>query len=238
MHREIYESFDSLVSEETFLKIFSVSDDLSMLDKIMEVLSTFLHSVNAKNEKPFKINDLLEMYKQDALKTLSLFDEKFTISHDQFYILYLWVVLRRMGGNFIEEYGLNEHLVEKINSYTQSNFGNFYTRLIKFLISEQEIWKHFETESSYSFLEKLFEIEEVRELLEFNWFDGILWFKKEAFDEFFILLEITQTVSLMTTSKKIDTQKILVKIQDCFHKIRKAYAFSDFKVHQFLEGLK
>jgi glycosidase len=238
MHREIYESFDSLVSEETFLKIFSVSDDQSMLDKILEELSIFLHSVNAKNEKPFKINDLLEMYKQDALKTLSLFDEKFTISHDQFYILYLWLVLRRIGGSFIEEYGLDEQLVEKINSYTQSDFGNFYTRLIKFLISEQELWEHFKTESSYSFLEKLFEIEEVRELLEFNWFDGTLWFKKEAFDEFFILLEITQTVSLMTTSKKIDTQKILVKIQDCFHKIRKAYAFSDFKVEQFLEGLK
>jgi len=81
-------------------------------------------------------------------------------------------------------------------------------------------------------------MEEVRELLEFNWFDETLWFKKEAFDEFFILLEITQTISLMTTNQKIDSESILDKIQDFFHKIRKAYAFSDFKVDQFLEGLK
>ncbi len=238
MHRAMYESFDSLVSEETFLKMFSVSDDTFMLDKILDKLSIFLHSISMEGVTPIKINDLIEMYRQDALKTISLFDEKFTISHDQFYVLYIWLVLRRTGRSFIEEYGLEEHLVEKINSYTQSDFGNFYTNLIKFLISEQEIWKHFETETSYSFLEKLFKIEEVRKLLEFNWFDDMLWFKKESFDEFFILLEITQTVSLMTTSCKVETQKILIKIQDCFHKIRKAYAFSDFKVNQFLEGLK
>ncbi|TSA25646.1 hypothetical protein D4R71_04985, partial [bacterium] len=170
--------------------------------------------------------------------------------HDQFYALFLWLVLRRTGliyeresypfssRKFIEDYELDEILIEKINIYTQSDFGSFYTRLIKFLISEQELWKHFKTETSYSFLEKLFEIEEVRELLEFNWFDDTLWFKKEAFDEFFILLEITQTISLMTTSRKIDTQKILAKIQNCFHKIRKAYAFSDFKIQNLLDGLK
>jgi len=238
MHRAMYESFDSLVSEETFLKIFSVSDDTSSLDKILDKLSIFLYSISPKDVKPKKINDLIEMYRQDALKTISLFDEKFTISHDQFYVLYIWLVLRRTGRSFIEEYDLDDQLVEKINVYTQSDYGSFYTRLIKFLISEQELWKHFETDTSYSFLEKLFEMEEVRELLEFNWFDETLWFKKEAFDEFFILLEITQTISLMTTNQKIDSESILDKIQDFFHKIRKAYAFSDFKVDQFLEGLK
>jgi len=234
----MYESFDSLVSEDTFLKMFSVSDDKSMLDKILNKFSIFLHSLGSKVEKPFKVNDMIEMYRQDALKTISLLDEKFTISHDQFYVLYIWLVLRRIGRSFIEEYGLDDQIIDKINVYTQSDLGSAYTRLIKFLISEQELWKHFETETCYSFIEKLFEIEEVRELLEFNRFDVTLWFKKEAFDEFFILFEVTQTITLMTTSRKMDTQNILVKIHNCFHKIRKAYAFSDFKVYQFLEGLR
>ena len=238
MHRAMYESFDSLVSEETFLKMFSVSDDTLMLDKILEKLSIFLHSISSMDVNPNKINDLIEMYRQDVLKTISLFDEKFTISHDQFYILYLWLVLRRTGRSFIEEYDLDDQLVEKINVYTQSDYGSFYTRLIKFFVSEQELWKHFETDTCYSFLEKLFEIEEVRELLEFNWFDDTLWFKKEAFDEFFILLEITQTISVMTTCQKVDKQVLHEKIQDWSQKIRKAYAFSDFKVQHLLDGLK
>jgi len=238
MHKAMYESFDSLVSEDTFLKMFSVSDDKSMLDKILNKFSIFLHSVSSKVEKPFKVNDMIEMYRQDTLKTISLLDKKFTISHDQFYVLYIWLVLRRIGRSFIEEYGLDDQLIDKINVYTQSDLGSVYTRLIKFLVSEQELWKHFETETCYSFIEKLFEIEEVRELLEFNRFDDTLWFKKEAFDEFFILFEVTQTITLMTTSRKMDTQNILVKIHNCFHKIRKAYAFSDFKVYQFLEGLR
>jgi len=208
------------------------------MDKILEKLSIFLNSISSKSEKSFEVNELIEMYRQDFLQTISLFEDSFTITHDQFYVLFLWLVLRRTGRSFIEDYNLDEQLVEKINDYTQSDFGSFYTRLIKFLISEQELWKYFETETSYSFLGRLFEIEEVRELLEFNWFEDTLWFKKEAFDEFFILLEITQTISLMTTSRKIDTQNILAKIQNFFHKIRKAYAFSDFKVDQFLEGLK
>ena len=139
---------------------------------------------------------------------------------------------------FIEDYELDEILIEKINVYTQSDFGGFLTRLIKILISEQRLWRYFERGTCHSFFQKLFQFDEVRELLEFNWFENTFWFKKEAFDEFFILLEITQTITLMTTSQKIDKQLLLAKIQNCFHKIRKAYAFSDFKVQNLLDGLK
>ncbi len=250
MHKAMYDSFDSLFSEETYEQIFSVSDDKSKLYKILEKLSTFLRSISSKNEKPFEVNDLIEIYREDILKTVSLLEERFTITHDQFYTLFLWLILRRIGliydresypissRKFIEDYELDEQLIEKINAYTQSDFGDFLTRLIKILISEQKLWKYFETETCYSFLEKLFQIEEVRELLEFNWFENTLWFKKEAFDEFFILLEITQTIALMTTSQKIDKQLLLAKIQNCFQNIRKAYAFSDFKVQNLLDGLK
>jgi len=250
MHKAIYESFDSLVSEETYEQIFLVSEDRSMLDKILEKLATFLRSISTKSEKPFEINDLIEKYREDILKTVSILEEKFAITHDQFYALFLWLVLRRTGliyeresypfssRKFIEDYELDEILIEKINVYTQSDFGGFLTRLIKILISEQRLWRYFETETCYSFIEKLFQIDEVRDLLEFNWFDNTLWFKKEAFDEFFILLEIIQTISLMTTSQKIDKKIVLAKIQYCFHKIRKVYAFSDFKIQNLLDGLK
>ncbi len=250
MHNAMYDSFDSLFSEETYEQIFSVSDDRSMLDKILEKLATFLRSISSKNEKPIGVNDLIERYREDILKTVSLLEERFSITHDQFYALFLWLILRRIGliydresypissRKFIEDYELDEILIEKINVYTQSDFGTFYTRLIKFLISEHELWKYFETETSCSFLGKLFEIEEVRKLLEFNWFEDTLWFKKEAFDEFFILLEITQTIALMTTSQKIDKKLVLTKIQDFSNNIRKAYAFSDFKVQHLLDGLK
>ena len=250
MHKSMYESFDSLVSEETCEQIFSVSEDKSMLDKILEKLSTFLRSISSKSDKPFEVNNLIEMYREDILKTVSLIEEKFAITHDQFFALFLWLILRRTGliydresypissKKFIEDYELDEILVEKINVYTQSDLGDFLTRLIKILISEQKLWRYFETETCYSFLEKLFQIEEVRELLEFNWFEDTLWFKKEAFDEFFILLEITLTISLMTTAQKIDKKLVLTKIQDFSNKIRKAYAFSDFKVQHLLDGLK
>ncbi len=250
MHKAMYESFDSLVSEETCEQIFSVSNDKSMLDKILEKLSIFLRSISSRDEKPFEMDDLIEMYRQDILKTVSLIEEKFAITHDQFFTLFLWLILRRIGliyeresypissKKFIEDYELDEILVEKINVYTQSDLGDFLTRLIKILISEQKLWRYFETETCYSFLEKLFQIEEVRELLEFNWFEDTLWFKKEAFDEFFILLEITLTISLMATSQKIDKKLVLTKIQDFSNNIRKAYAFSDFKVQHLLDGLK
>ncbi len=250
MNKVMYESFDSLVSEETYTKIFFVSEDRSMLDKILEKLSAFLYSIRPKGEKSYEVNDLLEMYRQDILKTMSLFEDRFSITHDQLYVLFLWLVLRRIGliyeresyplssRKFIEDYELDEILIEKINNYTQSDFGRFFTSMIKILIIEQKLWKYFETESCYSFLEKLFQIDEVKEILEFNSFDNTLWFKKEAFDEFFILLEITQTIALMTTSQKVDKQILHEKIQDWSHKIRKAYAFSDFKVQHLLDGLK
>ena len=250
MHKAMYESFDSLISEETYEQIFSVSDDRSILDKILEKLSIFLHSISSKDEKPFEMDDLIEMYRQDILKTVSLIEEKFAITHDQFFTLFLWLILRRTGliyeresypissKKFIEDYELDEILVKKINVYTQSDLGDFLTRLIKILVSEQKLWRCFETETCYSFLEKLFQIEEVRELLEFNWYENTLWFNKEAFDEFFILLEITLTISLMATSQKIDRKLVLTKIQDFSNNIRKAYAFSDFKVQNLLDGLR
>ncbi|MBN2018515.1 MAG: hypothetical protein JW794_10365 [Candidatus Cloacimonetes bacterium] len=249
-NKEMYDALDLLLSDETFQQMFNFSRDESLMENIMLKVRAFLQSIEPKDDDLYDLNILIQLYEKDIRETISLFEERFTISHDQFYVLFIWLMLRRTGmtykkssyphstKDFIEDFDLENFLREKINVYTQSDLGKFYTKLIKIIASEHKLWKYFETETCYDFLKQLFDIEEIKVLLEFNWFDNILWFRKEAFDEFFILLEITQTIRLITTTQDIDREFLLEKNQNCFNKIRKAYAFSDFKVEQLLEGLK
>jgi len=250
MHTELYERFDDLISEETFKDVFSLQDDNSKLKKIIKKVSSFLEVMPDKNSDGLDVTVLKKLYAEDILRMILIFKEKFSLTHDQFYTLFIWMLIRRIGliydnqdyckhsRKFIEEFNFDEMISDRLNRFTNSEFGNFMIKLIKILLDQQDIWKELEKADCKEFMTKIFDMEEVRDLLECNEFEEIMWFNKESFDEFVIMLEVTQTISLATTlDDSINNDAMTEKLQDCFLRIRKAYAFSEFKVDQFLDGL-
>lgn len=251
MYKELYSRFDDLISEETFGYVFSLQDNVSNHERILTKAGVFLEAISVEKDKGMDLNTLRKLYADDLKKTISIFREKFSLTHDQFYALFIWLITRRIGliydvtqyrdysRKFIEEYELDERIAERLNIFTQSEFGYFAVRLIKILIDLQDMWVELKDVDCREFMSRLFDMNEVCELLECNEFEDILWFNKEAFDEFVVMLEVTQTLSLITTlNEKINIEEMASKLQECFLRIRKAYAFSEFKVHQFLNGLQ
>lgn len=251
MHKELYERFDDLISEETFEFVFSLQDNDSNHKRIIEEVGRFLEVVPVENGKGLDINTLKKLYADDLRTTISIFREKFSLTHDQFYSLFIWLVTRRTGllydakqysnysRKFLEEYDLDERIADKLNIFTQSEFGYFAVQLIKILIDLQDLWIKMKNADCHEFMSQLFAMNDVCKLLECNEFEDILWFNKEAFDEFVVMLEVTQTISLATTlDDKINVDEMAAKLQECFLSVRKAYAFSEFKVEQFLSGLR
>ncbi len=251
MYEELYGRFDELISQESFQYVFALQEDEPDIETIIEKVRGFLGAIPLKNKNGMNIQDLEKLYLNDLKTMISIFKEKFSFTHDQFYALFIWLLIRRIGllfdienhagycRKFIEKYDFDERISDRLNRFTQSEFGYFMVKLIKILITYQDLWKQLDSVDCYEFMSNIFQIEEVCQLLECNEFEDIVWFKKESFDEFVVMLEVTQTFSLLTTlDSSINKDKMLEKIQDCYLRVRKAYAFSEFKVQQFLDGLK
>jgi len=112
--------------------------------------------------------------------------------------------------------------------------------LVKILVSHRQVLgSPQQKERIQPDLRSLFFEPEVQQFLEFNWYDGILWFNKERFEELMEWLLLVSIFDLMTTFALID-QKLADAIRErysVFRRVCRRAERSGFRVERMLASL-
>lgn len=112
--------------------------------------------------------------------------------------------------------------------------------LVKLLIRHQD-WMQTRTPRSKTVrlvLEELLEDEAVRDYLQINRYQGILWFNKESFDDLFGWLMKVAAINLFA-DPNIDQAAARTHLIECYQiirKIKKAESVSDYQLEKLLEA--
>jgi hypothetical protein len=124
----------------------------------------------------------------------------------------------------------------------ESSSASTSVTLVKLLTSHQ---KWFELKSSdrkpaYGVLESLLKDEDVRQFLQVNRHNDILWFNKEAFEELLSWLMLVAVVEISHPPQRSveEALKELEKCEEMLKGLKEAEKRSDYQVEKLLEAIQ
>jgi hypothetical protein len=141
-----------------------------------------------------------------------------------------WIDEWRLGKTIVtvlKELGMEEETVRKSET------------LIKLLTSHQRWFdvKSIGQKPTYRILESLLKDGDVRQFLEVNRYNDILWFNKEAFDELLQWLFLIAVVEI-TSDPHLPNEEMAREEESCYavvKALREAETRSDYQVEKLLE---
>jgi hypothetical protein len=112
--------------------------------------------------------------------------------------------------------------------------------LLKITILIQEWFASNRNLSTSSFVKRLLSLQEIRQYLQINRYEDILWFNKESFTE---LLWWLKTIAIVSESVKTNLSSSAVietsiAVDQTLRKLKKAADYSDYRVEQLLTNLQ
>ena len=165
-----------------------------------------------------------------------------------------WVILHPLG-KLVHDTGFDERSRSWIDEWMLSKIikdaicglgldesaGVQSIIVIKFLITHQNWFdaKSRERQFSYHLLESMFKDSEVRQYLQVNLYNDILWFNKEAFEYLLCFLFLTGVVKI-TASPLHPSTKTAERISELYkiiQQLHKAEEKSEYQVEKLLKGL-
>jgi hypothetical protein len=143
---------------------------------------------------------------------------------------------------WIDEWLLGRILVSSMMDLGISEFESWRSiGLIKILIQHQD-WYLVDTpkrKRAYRIISKLFEDENVREYLQINRYQGILWFNQESFEDLLAWLMRIAVINIYADQSisSEEPRDQITNIYQTIRKIKRAESKSNFQVERLLDEL-
>jgi hypothetical protein len=110
---------------------------------------------------------------------------------------------------------------------------------IRLLISFQHWYKQHGNDTLRELTEFWFSQEDIQKYLNINRYKGVLWFNKEAFEEFLWWMSVIQAIESLSDESLSASERVetILNTREITHAIMEAENSSDFQVNRLLEIL-
>lgn len=223
-------------------KNFDLEKLLKATKTAMETLFSLSSELDTQNIiRSKKVKQIYAGLKQDLIK-----------NPQNFNIILIWIILRFLAGNsnetnnlslsrsLIDEWQINKIIENALFGLGMDPQKVYKSGLaIKYLIQHQNWFDESKSTSLQSLLNGWISDDSIRSYLEINRYKDVLWFNKEAFEDFLTLMEMVTIIDSASHAEKTATEHI-EDVMFCdllIQKLDKSKEKSEYQLMKLIEEI-